>query len=496
MAKKRIKRKRKKSNRKINANSAHASLCSLAPLITGRKIFDHIHQMVKIPQKKVDYSPSDKLVFVVIGIMSGCEALFDLNRQLRVDRPLLHAFGYEKCADQSVTQDTLNAATEQNVQQLESALKAIWDGNNLTIPFLEKAQKEDRVVTIDMDLSGMPASKKAEGAEKGYFAGKRNIYGRQLARVLVPKTQEIVTESLYSGKKTSCKVFKDMVQKMELTLSLETKAQRKLIRLRLDGGFGTDENINYALWREYHLLVKMYSGNRARVLARSVQEWVDISPGSDNRPRQAGWVSAPHRYCRKTRQLAIRMPKKKGDGYKHSVLVTTDMNADLHATVADYDGRSGVPESTFCQDNQGLGNRKRRKRRFVAQQMLMLLTQLAHNLIRWMQNWLTKAMERLGKYSTSTKSSSVSSGTNSDDWWVPVSAPIPSDADLAIATLNSFGMKRFVRQILCLSGIVVIRKGKVRQVKLNPLYPLISRIAIAFEALLTPYGIAVSLYEI
>ena len=55
MAKKRIKRKRKKSNRKVQANSAHASLCALAPLIAGRKIFEHIHQMVKIPQKQVDY---------------------------------------------------------------------------------------------------------------------------------------------------------------------------------------------------------------------------------------------------------------------------------------------------------------------------------------------------------------------------------------------------------------------------------------------------------
>ena len=494
MARKRIKRRRKRSNRKIKANSAHASLCALAPLIKGRQIFDHIHQEVKIPQKKVDYSPSDKLVFVVIGIMSGCEAVFDLNQNLRVDKLLLRAFGYQKCADQSVIQDTLNATREENVQELESALKAIWDGNNLTVPLLKSAQRKERMETVDMDLSGIPASKKAEGAEKGYFAGKRNIYGRQLARVLVPRTQEIVTESLYSGKKTSCKAFKDMVQKMERTLSLETKAQRRLIRLRLDGGFGTDGNINYALWRDYHLLVKMYSGNRARVLAKSVQEWVDISPGPDNRPRQAGWVSVPHRYCRKTRQLAIRMPKKKGDGYKHSVLVTTDMNADLHATVSDYDGRSGVPESTFCQDNQGLGNRKRRKRGFVAQQMLMLLTQLAHNLIRWMQNWLTKAMERLARYSTSAMSSSATS--SSGDWWIPVSAPIPSDADLAIATLNSFGMKRFVHQILCLSGVVVVRKGKVRQVKFNPLYPLISRIALAFEALLTPYGIAVSLYEI
>jgi hypothetical protein len=218
--------------------------------------------------------------------------------------------------------------------------------------------------------------------------------------------------------------------------------------------------------------------------------------GPDNRPRQAGWVSAPHRYCRKTRQLAIRMPGRKGDGYRHSVLVTTDMKADIHTTVTDYDARSGVPESTFCQDNQGLGNRKRRKRGFVAQQMLMLLTQLAHNLIRWLQNWLTKAMERIGRCSTSVKSSSVSSETDSDDWWVPASAPVPGDADPTIATLNSFGMKRFVCQVLCLSGMVLMQKGKVRQVKINPLYPLISRIAIAFEALLSPYGITVSLDEI
>ena len=182
-----------------------------------------------------------------------------------------------KCADQSVIQDTLNAATAENVQQLEDALKVIWDENNLTVALLENAQREGTVVTVDMDLSGMPSSKKAEESEKGYFSGKRNIYGRQLARILVPETQEIASESLYPGNRTSCKVFKDMVKKMEQILSLNTKPQRKLIRLRLDGGFGTDENINFALWRGYHLLVKMYSGKRAKVLARSVQEWKGTS---------------------------------------------------------------------------------------------------------------------------------------------------------------------------------------------------------------------------
>jgi hypothetical protein len=280
-----------------------------------------------------------------------------------------------------------------------------------------------------------------------------------------------------------------MVKKMEETLSLETKSQREMIRLRLDGGFGTDENINYALWRGYQLLTKMYSGKRAKGLAKSVDEWVDISPGSDNKPRQAGWVSKPHRYGRKTKQLAIRMPKKKGDGYKYSVLVITDMNADIDTTISEYDGRSGVPESTFCQDNQGLGMRKRRKRSFVAQQMLTLLNQLAHNLIRWMQKWLMNAVE------DSAEQSPADSQTW-DDELHHSSNPVPEHIAPVVKTLNGFGMKRFVRQILSLSGKVVMRKRKVLGIILNPLYPLINRIKTAFEVLLKPYGIAISLDEI
>jgi len=485
MAKKRIIRKRKKSNRKMRENSSYAPLCALSGLIESRGILECIHEKVKIPQKKVDYRPTDKLVFVVLGIMSGCEVMFDLNRKLRVDKVLLRAFGYQKCADQSVIQRTLDAATDENVEQLESALKTIWDDHNMTVSLLEDAQKAGRVETIDIDLSGMPASSKAEGSEKGYFAGKRNIHGRQLARILVPRTQEIVAESLYPGNMTSCKVLKDMVEKMEQHLSLSTREQRRLIRLRLDGGFGTDENINYALWRGYHLLVKMYSWKRAKILAKSVHEWVDISPGSDNRPRQAGWVSQPHCYGRKTKQLAICMPRKKGKGYQYSVLITTDMNADLHSTVDDYDGRSGVPESTFCQDNQGLGMRKRRKKSFVAQQMLVLLNQLAHNLIRWVQNWMITALMRISSMKSSWSS-----------WRNPPYVLNSEDPSIAVKTLSSFGMKRFVCQVLCLSGEVTVKRGKVIQIKLNPLYPMISRIRTAFDALLKPYGITVSLHEI
>jgi len=484
MSKNRIKQKSKKNNKKIKNYTAHAGLCAIAPVIKDKKVFEIIQQKVLIPQKKKDYHPTDKLIFSVLSIMSGCSVIFDINRIFRVDRALLRAFGYRKCADQSVIQDTLNAAEEQNVTQLESALKEMWYNFNMAGSFLKRARSEGTIETIDMDLTGMPAGKQAECSTKGYFSGEKNIHGRQLARIVFPKTQEIVAETLYPGNMTSCKTFKGLVEKMEDTLQLTDESQREHIRLRLDAGFGTDENINYALWRGYQILVKMYSGNRARSLARSVHEWINISSGADNKPRQAGWLTRPHRYGKQTKQLAIRKLGKKGKGYQYSVIVGTDMDADIQGMTSDYDGRSGAPESSFCQDNQGLGMKKRRKRGFVAQQMLMLLTQLAHNLIRWTQNWMISAVEQ-------TVQDPKSSVEETDE---PSEKSVP--AEPVVRTLKEYGMKRFVKQIFCLIGKVQMKEGKVSEVIINPLHPLIRRIIIAFKALLKPYRISVSLGKI
>ena len=294
-------------------------------------------------------------------------------------------------------------------------------------------------------------------------------------------------ESLYPGNTLSLSVFKEMALKMESHLGLTDKSQRSMIRLRLDAGFGTDENINYALWRGYHLLAKVFSGKRAKTLSKSVNEWVDVPSGADNTPRQAGWVSSPHRYCQRTRQLCVRTPKKRG-GYEYSALVSTDFSSDLSTIVADYDGRSGAPESSFCQDSQGLKNRKRRKRGFIAQQVLTLLNQLAHNMIRWMQGWLIESVEASVPEASPSDDSVVSTEMAENERKESV-----TESSLVIKSLRERGMKRFVSQILSISGRVEMKGQRILRVILNPLYPIIKRIKIAFRALLKPYGITVSL---
>ncbi len=492
MAEKRIPESSENINKEVEIYSEHSTLCGLSPVISEKRIFELIHENVHIPQKTVSYRPTDKLVFVILSIITGSETVYDLNYNLRVDQALLRAFGYDQCADQSVIQQTLNAATAENVQQLESALGSIWDQNNQTTALLDNASSTDRtdtVVTIDIDLSGQPASKNAEHSAKGYFAGKRNIYGRQLARVLVPQTQEIVAESLYPGNTTSCSPFKAMITKMEQVLHLNSKTKRLLIRLRLDGGFCTDKNINFALWRDYQLLAKMRSASRTKKLVKSVCEWVDVPNNSDGALRQAGWVTNPHRYARRTRQVAIRIPdSKKKDGYRYAVLIITDLEADLHTIVTDYDARSGVPESSFCQDNQGLSSRKRRKRSFVAQQMLTLLSQLAHNLIKWMQSWMIDAVKQATPPQATTNTPSDDSSDDSND--------IAEYTASVVKVLRERGIKRFVRHTLSLSGKVVLKDKRVLGIIINPLYPLVDRMKTAFEALLRPFDIYVSLYEI
>ncbi|MCZ6680157.1 MAG: hypothetical protein O7E52_23245 [Candidatus Poribacteria bacterium] len=163
------------------------------------------------------------------------------------------------------------------------------------------------------------------------------------------------------------------------------------------------------------------------------------------------------------------------------MLVTTDMEAKMAIILNDYDARGGVPESSdrrksckgFCQSNQGLAQRKRRKHKIVAQQMLTLLSQLAHNLIIWLKGWMTESLQQ-------------TPAENSAD-----SHSLSEPLKLAIKTISSYGIKRFVRQILGLGGKVILKGNQVKRLILHSSYPLIDRIITALESLLRPYQIRI-----
>ena len=467
MAKRSIARKRKKHNRKKWVATPQAPLCALGEVLRVREVFQPIYDLVSIPQKTVVYSPTDKLVFLVLGMLSGAETVSEIQSKVRPDRGLLAAFGYQRCADASVIQQTLDASTQATVASLEMALSEVRLKQGRRHQVSSEGQEGIRV---DIDLSPLPIGKHAEGSKKGYIPKKQNTYTRQLARMVCGDTQEIFSQELYAGDTRSDAVFKPMLGKLETTLQLNTVEKRRRVRLRFDAGFGTDANINYALWRGYHLIGKMYASRRIQKLVATVETWEPVPTRKGIKGREAGWVKQPHRYARRTVQVAVRTPKKDGT-WSYAVLVSTDTTAALGDLVLEYDRRSGAPESSFSQDYQALSLRKYRKAGFIAQQVLILLAELAHNLMIWMKAWFIEAVE------TSEGASEQTENSHSKTQEM----------------LQSRGLKRFRRDLLTLRGKVCFEGKKVVGIRINPFYPFIQHVSTACKALFQQYEMLVLL---
>ena len=84
------------------------------------------------------------------------------------------------------------------------------------------------MLTLEVDLTGLRASKSSEGSTKGYFSGKRNSTGRRAVRVST-RLQRGPLQKLYPGNTTSCEVLKRTIGEVERILGLQedrTKRQR------------------------------------------------------------------------------------------------------------------------------------------------------------------------------------------------------------------------------------------------------------------------------
>ncbi len=385
--------------------SSRASLAGMGIEMRRRRLFEPITDRVKIAQKTVRFSPCEKLEDGLIAILAGAHGLVEINKRLRPDAGLQRAFGRDGCAEQSVVQDTLDACTAQNVDQMHAAMDEIYRRHSQGYGHDYYSEWQ----LLDVDMTGRPCGKKAAFASKGYFAKQRNRRGRQEGYVLASWYEEIVVERVYAGSIQLNRALRPLVEAAEKTLGLDERKRRRTI-LRIDAGGGSVSDINWLLTRGYQIHGKDYSGDRAQVLAASVAEWI-TDPKDSN--RQIGWVTAPSDlYLRPVKRIAVRCRKKNGHwgiGVILSTLSPRDVlwltgqaiphadnaQAVLLAYLYFYDQRGGGVETEIKEDKQGLATTKRNKKRFEAQQMLIQLEALAHNLLVWARQWLASRCPRI-----------------------------------------------------------------------------------------------------
>ena len=387
--------------------SAYASLAAVGRQCQQLGIWPVVAQRVRIKQKVRVHTPQEKLLDCFINILAGGHGLVEINTRVRSDPALQRAFGRRRCAEQSTISDTLNACTPENVAQLRTALGCLLRTHGQTY----RHDYQARWQLFDIDMTGLRAGRLGEGVEKGYFAQHKNARGRQLGRVIASHYDELLCERLYPGKRQLESSLLELVDASAATLKLR-ETQRKNTVLRIDGGGGSDANLDALLRRPYQVLVKVHNWQRARKLAETVTEWWADSKVPE---REIGWVSQPHAYVQPTHQIAIRKPKPTG-GWTYTVIVssvsdailadllhvpaTTVCNARERAVqiVHAYDQRGGGAETQIKGDKQGLGLAKRTKHKFAAQEMLVLLAQLAHNVTIWTRNALAAGAPRLAPY--------------------------------------------------------------------------------------------------
>jgi hypothetical protein len=154
----------------MKANTQWAPLALLGYRLQQRHFFDPLYQHLDLHQKQIRYTSQDKLITCLVSIMSGCQSVSHIDTRIRPDRALAQAWGMERFAHQSIVADTLNRFTEVHVAQLRQAVNTIYLREGRAVQHDYNTQG---LLILDVDLTGLPASKHAQGSRKGYFSGKK-----------------------------------------------------------------------------------------------------------------------------------------------------------------------------------------------------------------------------------------------------------------------------------------------------------------------------------
>lgn len=189
-------------------------------------------------------------------------------------------------------------------------------------------------------------------------------------------------------------------------------------------------------------MAKGKGGRRPQAYARQIEAAAWQPLGQERWVAQA---SAPVSYVRPTQHLVLRWQTAEGVT-KYSTVVCSILTWTLPEIIAHYDDR-GACKTEIQADKGGLRLERRRKKQLAAQEALILLTDVAHNLLAWTSQWM-----------------------------------------FAGTPLAEFGTTRFIEDVRCLPGRLFFDHERLTEVQLNALHPHAAAVAHGLERLLDRFG--------
>ena len=152
----------------LKGSTAYAPLVALGNYVRMTDLLSPLESRVCFPAGMHTEHPTEALIDLWISMLAGCQSVFQINSKLRPDHTLAKSWGRSvSFAEQSTVARILDHCQTEQVAQFSEGIQAInrWICQSYQHPW-------PHMLTVDIDLTELPASARAQGSTKGYFQEK------------------------------------------------------------------------------------------------------------------------------------------------------------------------------------------------------------------------------------------------------------------------------------------------------------------------------------
>lgn len=152
----------------LEGSTRYAPLVAMGHYVRTSGVLNSLSSEVVFERRRSIHKESDTLEDILLSMLSNCHSLAQVNTKLRPERALAQSWGREHgFAEQSTMARLLDVMRPQQVAQVRQVVVEISRQIGAS-----RQHDWSRPLLVDIDLTAMPASARAEGSSKGYFHEK------------------------------------------------------------------------------------------------------------------------------------------------------------------------------------------------------------------------------------------------------------------------------------------------------------------------------------
>lgn len=172
---------------KLEKVTQFGPLVALGFYVRATDLLSPIYSRMQFPKGTHTEEPVEALIDLWISMLAGCRSVSQINTKIRPDRPLAAAWGRSQFKEQSTIARVLDGCSWEQVEQLRAAVDALyqWLGQS------PRHEWSSSPLMVDIDLTGLPAGRQAEGSVPGYYSGKRGSVCGNFAASAPPPTAKV-----------------------------------------------------------------------------------------------------------------------------------------------------------------------------------------------------------------------------------------------------------------------------------------------------------------